>query len=165
MQCVQKWLVPTHRLGWRHDELRFVGSEAGIVWTCRGATTGWYADDENYVALTMDEFADTWTLTQWVGGVDVQTDSSTAFLIETGVFYDVELSFDGTQITGSVDGVQVVDVVVNPGQQPDGTVGFGVFERSAELDQIEVSTVTPSRGLFWDDFENGDTLKWAAVMP
>lgn len=125
---------------------------------------GWYENGDNHVALTMDEFANQWTLTQYVGGSEVQTASSTAFAIEPNVAYDAEIEFDGTAFTVLIDDIGIITMSPGPGSTPEGTVGFEIFETDADIDEIKAITVSPSI-FFADDFESGTTAAWSATVP
>ena len=129
------------------------------------ALIGWYGNSNNHVSLTMDEFANRWTLTQKVAGVDVETASSNALAIETGVVYDAEVSFDGDVFSVVVDGFQIITMPKAPGSIPDGTVGFGVWATVADFGGVSATTVTRSGVFFRDDFESGDTTSWTTTMP
>jgi hypothetical protein len=125
---------------------------------------GWHRDEDTYVALTMDEFTNEWSLTQVVGGAVVQSQTSGFFTIEVGEIYDVEISFDGADFIVLVDDVQIISMPKAPGSEPDGTVGFSVTETDADFDEISASTVTRS-GIFWHGFDHGDTSGWSSTGP
>ena len=126
---------------------------------------GWYEGHGDHVALTMDEFSNSWTLTQVVDGAVVQSASSNALPIEAHMVYDVELRFDGVDFVVTVDDVEILFMPPAAGSTPDGTVGFGVDSTDADFDEIMASVTTPSTRLFWDGFEPGDTSRWSAAIP
>jgi hypothetical protein len=59
---------------------------------------GWYADGDNFVGLTMNEFANEWKLFQRVGGVEVQSVLTVSGTSAPGqVFGD---GFEGGDLSG-----------------------------------------------------------------
>ncbi len=129
---------------------------------------GWYVDDDNFVRLTMSEFTNEWTLVQMVGGVEVQSVMTDSEPILANVLYDIDLTFDGTKISASVDGDTILIMVPWQGTPPAGTVGFHATETIANFDLITVLTDTSTAGpvlVFGDSFEGGDLTAWSSHSP
>jgi hypothetical protein len=125
---------------------------------------GWYADEDNNVSLTMNEFSNTWTLTRREHGVDVQTATSNAFPVDVNVTYEVELSLLNGEFVVVVDGVWLIGTVLGSGVEPQGTVGFRVTESEADFDEISAIVITPLN-IFMDGFETADTSRWTLTTP
>jgi hypothetical protein len=129
---------------------------------------GWYVDDENFVGLTMNEFANEWKLFQRVGGVEVQSAMTDTEAVLAGVLYDIDLAFDGDKISASVDGDLILSMTPWQGIAPSGTVGFHAADTIAVFDLITVLTVTDTAGptlLFGDGFEGGNLSGWSNHSP
>ncbi len=103
---------------------------------------GWYLNDDNLVSLTMNEFANTWTLNQRVAGVDAETVSTNLLAIEVNQDYAVAVEFDGANFTVFIDGALALAMPAAPASVPDGTVGFRVSETEASFGEIMALTVT-----------------------
>lgn len=129
---------------------------------------GWYEDADNFIGLTMDEFANEWRLFQMVGGVEVQSVTNAGTTILPMTLYRTELIFDGGDIVARVDGSTIVVMSPWQGVPPTGTLGFHATETVAVIDSILVITVTEAGGapaVFADSFESGDTGNWSAAVP
>ena len=66
------------------------------------------------------------------GSIVAKTKASA--IIDPNIFYDVRVSFDGTQFTLIVDGVTLVSM--NAGATPSGTVGFRVKKTTGRFGNI-----------------------------
>jgi hypothetical protein len=129
---------------------------------------GWYVADDNFVRLTMNEFANEWTLVQKVGGVEVQSVMTGSEPILANILYDIDLTFDGANISATVDGDTVL--IMAPWQEtpPAGTVGLHATETIAGFDLITVLTVTSTASsalVFGDGFEAGNLNGWSSHSP
>ena len=129
---------------------------------------GWYVDDDNFVGLTMNEFANEWKLFQRVGGVEVQSAMTDTEAILTGVLYDIDMAFDGNKIIASVEGDPILNMTPWQASPPSGTVGFHAADTIAIFDLITVLTMTgtaePSL-VFGNGFEGGDLSGWSSHTP
>ena len=92
----------------------------------------------------IDEFNNSWTLNQVVGGSAVATASTSTQPINPNQNYDVELSFDGQDFVVKVDTLPLLSLPKAADTSPDGTTGFRVSETDASFDLIRALTVTPS---------------------
>ncbi|MEJ2086011.1 MAG: Calx-beta domain-containing protein [Acidobacteriota bacterium] len=129
---------------------------------------GWYVDPANYLSLTMNEFANEWTLRQVVGGVDVQSVMTDTESIFANTLYDIELSFDGDEIVAKVDDAPLLFLTPWQGTPPQGTVGFHAAGTQAAFDLITVLTVTEAASpelVFADGFDSGDLSSWSGQTP
>jgi uncharacterized delta-60 repeat protein len=96
----------------------------------------WYTDKKNYVELLMREDKDKWILKHRKGG-NVVTKMTASSTILPNVFYDVELSFDGTDFTLIVNGTTLKTTTAVA--TPSGTVGFRVKGNAASFASIMVN--------------------------
>jgi len=129
---------------------------------------GWYVDSDNYVGLTMNEFANEWKLFQRVDGVEVQSVMTDTEAILANVLYDVDLMFDGKKLSVSVEGDSILTMTPWQGTPPTGTVGFHAADTIAAFDLITVLTVTNTAGpslVFGDGFEGGSLAAWSSHSP
>jgi uncharacterized delta-60 repeat protein len=106
------------------------GGSSNKVWLL-----AWYQDIKNGVEILMKEENDKWVLKQRSGG-QVVTKVNAAAIIQPNVFYDVEVSFDGTNFTLKVDGVTLATATA--GNAPTGTVGFRVKNTVGSFASISV---------------------------
>jgi hypothetical protein len=107
------------------------GGSSNKVWLL-----GWYQDKKNGVEILMKEENDKWVLKQRSGG-KVVTKVSAPSVIQPNVFYDVEVSYDGTNFTLKVDGVTLATTTA--GSSPIGTVGFRVKSTIGSFASISVN--------------------------
>jgi len=107
------------------------GGSSNKVWLL-----AWYQDKKNGVEILMKEENDKWVLKQRSGG-QVVTKVNAAATIQPNVFYDVEVSFDGTNFTLKVDGVTLATATA--GSAPIGTVGFRVKSTVGSFASISVN--------------------------
>ena len=115
-----------------HTALSTTGGIGGRAWVL-----GWYIDKKNSVQLLMKEANDKWLLKQVSGG-QVVAKTKFAAPIDPGTTYVVDLSFDGTSIHVSIDGVE--RMLLAPGAPMSvGTVGFQVRSTTAAFDEIAVN--------------------------
>jgi hypothetical protein len=128
----------------------------------------WYVDDDNLIGLTMNEFANEWTLFQRVGGVEVQSVMTDSEPILAGVLYDIDLEFDGDKISATVGGDPILTMFPWQSIAPSGTVGFHATDTIAVFDLITALTVTTTAEpslLFGDGFETGNLSGWSTHSP
>jgi uncharacterized delta-60 repeat protein len=107
------------------------GGSSNKVWLL-----AWYQDKKNGVEILMKEENDKWVLKQRSGG-QVVTKVNAAAVIQPNVFYDVEVSFDGTDFTLKVDGITLATATA--GSAPIGTVGFRVKSTVGSFASISVN--------------------------
>jgi uncharacterized delta-60 repeat protein len=107
------------------------GGPSNKVWLL-----AWYQDKKNGVEILMKEENDKWVLKQRSGG-KVVTKVNAAATIQPNVFYDVEVSFDGTNFSLKVDGVTLATTTAS--SSPIGTVGFRVKNTVGSFASISVN--------------------------
>lgn len=114
---------------------------------------GWYRNDDNYVGLAMDEFANTWRLIQLTGG----TETSAEMVVDSilpNVAYDLALKYDGIDFIGEVDGIEVVRLPV-AFTNPVGNTGVTVNANNAQFSELRVTgNASGFEDLLIDGFEN-----------
>jgi hypothetical protein len=96
----------------------------------------WYLDKSNTIELLMKEESDKWVLKQRVGGSVVAKGKGTDGTIDPNLFYTVQLSFDGANITLTVNGQQLIKMPL--AIVPNGTVGFRTKNTIGTFDFISV---------------------------
>ncbi len=111
--------------------LSTAGGEFSKVWLF-----GWRVDKDNTVEVLMKEENDKWVLRQRVNRTIVAKDSGFA-TIDPNVNYDVQVSFDGTTFTLTVDGT-VTGTIIAVGS-PSGTVGFAAKNTTGFFEFISVN--------------------------
>lgn len=94
---------------------------------------GWYQDKDNFVEVLMKEEQDKWVIKQIANGVIVAKTKASAVILPN-VFYDVKVTFGGTQFTLFVDGVSLV--TLNAGATASGTVGYRVKKTTGRFGNI-----------------------------
>jgi hypothetical protein len=96
----------------------------------------WYVDKKNTFELMMKESNDRWVLKQRIGGAVVGKAKGIS-AIGPNVDYNVELSYDGTDVKVKVDGVQVISY--KPvGSVPVGTIGYTVKSTTGSFNYIQI---------------------------
>lgn len=96
----------------------------------------WHVDSQNYVEVTMSEAKDKWIVKQHSAG-RVVAKSSARSDINPGVFYDVKITFDGTDFKLQVNGANIL--TMRAATAPTGTVGFRVKNTTGRFAFISVS--------------------------
>lgn len=97
----------------------------------------WYVDKKNTFELMMKESNDRRVLKQRAGGVVVGKAKGVS-TIDPNVDYNVELSYDGTDVKIKIDGVQVISY--NPvGTVPIGTIGYTVKATTGSFNYIQIN--------------------------
>jgi len=97
---------------------------------------GWRVDKDNTVEVLMKEENDKWVLRQRVNRTIVAKDSGFA-TIDPNVNYTVQVSFDGTTFTLTVDGT--VTATITAVGSPSGTVGFAAKNTTGFFEFISVN--------------------------
>ena len=97
----------------------------------------WYINKLNRIELLMKEEKDVWVLKQRSGGRVVAKVKAKS-TIDPNVAYAVVLSFDGTQLTVTIDGNSLITLTPKGTVQP-GTVGFQAKNTTALFDYINVN--------------------------
>jgi hypothetical protein len=96
----------------------------------------WYVDKKNTFELVMKENNDRWILKQRAGGVVVGKAKGLS-TIDPNVDYNVELSYDGTDVKVKIDGVQLISY--SPvGTIPAGTIGYTVKATTGSFNYIQI---------------------------
>jgi len=93
----------------------------------------WYQDKQNTIEVLMKEENDKWVIKQFSNGAVVAKEKASA-TINPNIFYDVRVSFDGTQFTLTVDGVDLVSMT--SGAAPSGTIGYRVKNTTGRFGNI-----------------------------
>lgn len=97
----------------------------------------WYVDKKNTFELIMKESNDRWLLRERSGGVVVGK-AKAVTTIDPNVDYNVELSYDGTDVKVKIDGVQVISY--QPvGTVPVGTIGYTVKATTGSFNYIQIN--------------------------
>lgn len=98
---------------------------------------GWYVDKKNTMELLIKEENDKIVLKQRVGGFIVAKNKG-SITIDPNVFYTINVNFDGTQFTVSVNGGPLF-TLTPVAAVPSGTVGFEVKNTSGSFGYIMVN--------------------------
>jgi hypothetical protein len=109
-----------------------------------------YTDADNHYYLQLRS-GNTVELRKKVGGT-VTTLQSVAFTVATNTWYDLRLDVVGTQLRGFVNGVQRVSATDSA--LATGGVALGMFNASAQFDDISISATPPPTVLLLEDFED-----------
>lgn len=97
----------------------------------------WYVDKKNTFELIMKDGSDRWVLKQRAGGIVVGKAKSVS-PINPNTDYNVEVSYDGTNVTVTIDGVQVMSY--QPvSTVPVGTIGYSVKNTTGGFNFIQVN--------------------------
>lgn len=104
---------------------------------------GWYQDKRNTIEVLMNEPSDKWILRQRVNGV-VTAKASAKRPIEPNVFYSCTVTYNGENLTLSVDGTAVVSIHPTavarvPASLINGTVGFQVKNTTGAFGGVSAS--------------------------
>jgi hypothetical protein len=97
---------------------------------------GWYFNSKTLVELIMREDKDSWSLRQRINKT-VVAKSSANIPIESGVDYNVRISFDGTTFEVFVDNVSVITMPAVGA--PAGTFGFRVQDTIGLFNSIAIN--------------------------
>lgn len=133
--------------------------EADITITSAASNTmddvwlyGWWRDQDNYVALTMDEFGNTWRLIEAQGGVQNIVELNAGPILPN-VRYALRLRLAGDRWIGEIEGIGQLELPRNPGQ-PAGVVGIGVDNANVLIEELRVVGVAGNfDSLLSDSFE------------
>lgn len=112
--------------------MKSAGGTGNRVWLL-----AWHVDKRNVVELLMNEESNKWILKQRVNGAVVAKTKASS-QIDPNVFYNVTVSFDGTQFHVTVDGVLLFSLTARA-PVPNGTVGFQVKATTGSFDLINVN--------------------------
>jgi hypothetical protein len=112
--------------------LKTAGGVGNRVWLL-----AWYVDKRNTMELMMKEESDKWVLKQRVNGAIVAKVKASA-TIDSNVFYNVVLSYNGTQFQLTVDGVPLLNLTP-VAAVPQGTVGYQDKNTTVNIDNINVN--------------------------
>lgn len=96
---------------------------------------GWYEDHRNTIELIMKQEAGKWILRQHVNGTIVAS-ASAQFDIQPDVFYNVEITNNGTDLDLKVDGIPIL--ILRPVGNLFGTVGFKVKNTTGYFGSVVV---------------------------
>lgn len=122
-------------------------SENGLI------LLGWYQNENNYVGLAMDEFANVWRLLQFVNG-EVTMAESSAIEILPNTSYAMTMGFDGEFFFAEIDGVEVVQLEANAAVDPIGFAGFRLNDNNGIFSELRVTgSSAVFDNLFIDSFE------------
>jgi len=97
----------------------------------------WYVDKKNTVELLMKQESGTWMLKQKSNG-KILAKQKALLPINPNQFYNVQLSFNGTQFQVSIDG-NIAITMNAAGSVPTGTVGYQVKNTTASFGSINVN--------------------------
>jgi hypothetical protein len=103
----------------------------------RAILFAWYVDKKNTVELLMKQETGTWILKQKSNG-KVVAKQKALLPINPNQFYDVQLSYDGTQFQVSLDGTVAI-TMPSAAAVPVGTVGYQVKNTTASFGSINVN--------------------------
>jgi choice-of-anchor B domain-containing protein len=103
----------------------------------RAILLAWYVDKKNTVELLMKQETGTWILKQKSNG-KVVAKQKALLPINPNQFYDVQLSYDGTQFQVSLDGTVAI-TMPSAAAVPVGTVGYQVKNTTASFGSINVN--------------------------
>lgn len=95
-----------------------------------------YVDNKTNVEVMLKEEADKVVLKQRINGVVVVKGKS-SFIIDPNTYYNVVLSYDGSLLLLSVNGIPLISVP-SVGVLPSATVGFKSINTTALFDNIRV---------------------------
>ncbi len=113
---------------------------------------GWYRDQNNFVGLSMDEFANVWRLTEVVGGVPFTAEVPVAQILPNQS-YDLTLQFDGSTFSATVDDELLLQLP-RQSSSPIGFAGFMVNDNNATFSELRVTGISKDlEFLFIDSFE------------
>ncbi len=98
---------------------------------------GWYVDDNNYVGLAMDEFANTWRLMQVVGGGITVSEVSVSSIVPNQT-YDLALGFDGVNFFAEIDGIELLQLEAQF-SDPVGFAGLRLNDNNGLFTELRVT--------------------------
>ena len=98
---------------------------------------GWYVDKDTRIEVLMKEESDRWVLKQRSEG-EIVAKKNFRRTIHPNTTYKVNVSFDGTTFTFSIDGVELFTLNKADGTNPDGTVAFEVKATTGLFGLIDV---------------------------
>lgn len=94
---------------------------------------GWYVNSKTNVELQMTQNSGRWILKQKINGARVAKAKFSA-TINPGTTYHAVLSYDGTSLNVSIDGVSIISVIATP--PPPGSPGFKVKATTGTFGEI-----------------------------
>ncbi len=106
------------------------GGVGNTVWLL-----AWYTDKKNTVEVLMKEESDKWILKQRSAGSVVAKLSAASSILPNAI-YNVEVTYDGTNLTLIVDGVTLG--IIRAATTPSGTVGFRAKNTTGYFGTIQV---------------------------
>lgn len=112
--------------------VQITGGQGNRVWL-----HGWYVDDKNGIELLIKQERDTWILKQRANGSIVKKTKVTS-PVAINTSYRVDIAFDGTQFTVSVDG-SLLMTLTPAAPVPSGVIGFEVKNTTASFEDIIVN--------------------------
>jgi hypothetical protein len=96
----------------------------------------WYVDNRNTFELIMKDSNDRWILKERSNGIVVGKARAVS-TINPNTDYNVTLSYNGTNVTVSIDGLQLI-TYAPAGNVPFGTIGFTVKRTTGNFNFIRV---------------------------
>ena len=126
-----------------------------------------YQDPCNYYHVTYEHNTDLWQLYRRKDGVNQSVGApSNPVNWPADTFHHLELTVDGKRFILKQQGTTVLnrtDDTLTPGSLLwTGRAGVRTFQNSGAFDNVSVMPLNPSP-LFYDDFQDGNALGWAAV--
>lgn len=96
----------------------------------------WYQDKNNRLEVLMKEEIDKWVVRQRINGV-VVSKAKVLRTIDPGVFYDISISYDGTDFILTIDGF--LAATIRALSMPSGSAAFQAKNTTALFGQIVVN--------------------------
>jgi uncharacterized delta-60 repeat protein len=97
---------------------------------------GWYVDNDNMMELQIKEESDKIVLKQIAGGAVVSKNKA-KISIDPNIFYSINIAFDGTKFTVSVNGMSLFNLTPTAAV-PSGTIGFQARNTTGRFGYIAV---------------------------
>ncbi|GAB4199059.1 MAG: hypothetical protein Tsb002_34320 [Wenzhouxiangellaceae bacterium] len=118
---------------------------------------GWYEDNENFIALSMNEFSNRWSLVQVTNG-DFLSVSKLVDKIIPAQSYHLTIRYDGERFYGDINGVNLLQMPRHAGTDPIGYAGLMVVNNNAQFEELRLTgTSTTLEVLLQDSFEETQT--------